>query len=375
MGSATEQPTDLSDNDNHQSSFLTEQETRSIITPFAFKIDTSLFGITLATPWPRAVAILIDLLFIAVLSNISGQILALLVAVILYRASSKSTHNVSVNNQPKKSKRKAIVRFCAAFIVFVTLFNWLPVLVKQTEHWLNITFYPNAPTQPISSKQSDDVLGLTAFALITLKQSNCDTQMCWQKLLQPLMVKLAKLDISTSDAKELITMYIAHIGSANLDKRQLNAAVWQQYQQLRSVQKTKASKLISPLDKHHKALDKLVENPSNKMNYSLIHWGKAIIDDLGVGFGWAAFYFTVFTSLWQGQTPGKKIMKIKVLQLDGTALSLIDSFGRYGGYGAGVATGLLGFLQIFWDPNRQAIHDKISSTVVVKWPIQREMYK
>ncbi|MCW8832829.1 MAG: RDD family protein, partial [Colwellia sp.] len=48
-----------------------------------------------------------------------------------------------------------------------------------------------------------------------------------------------------------------------------------------------------------------------------------------------------------------------------TPLSLWDSFGRYGGYGAGLATGLLGFIQIYWDPNRQAIHDKISATVVI----------
>ena len=41
-------------------------------------------------------------------------------------------------------------------------------------------------------------------------------------------------------------------------------------------------------------------------------------------------------------------------------------FGRYGGYGAGFATGLLGFLQVYWDPNRQAIQDKISATVVIK---------
>ena len=39
--------------------------------------------------------------------------------------------------------------------------------------------------------------------------------------------------------------------------------------------------------------------------------------------------------------------------------------GRYGGYGAGLATGLMGFLQIYWDPNRQAIQDKISETLVV----------
>ena len=92
---------------------------------------------------------------------------------------------------------------------------------------------------------------------------------------------------------------------------------------------------------------------------------KGLIDDLGLGFGWAAFYFTVFTAWFDGQTLGKKLLRNRVIQLDGTKLSLWDSFGRYGGYGAGFATGLLGFLQIFWDANRQAIQDKISATVVI----------
>ena len=33
---------------------------------------------------------------------------------------------------------------------------------------------------------------------------------------------------------------------------------------------------------------------------------------------------------------------------------------------AGFATGLLGFAQVFWDANRQAIHDRISGTVVIR---------
>ena len=92
---------------------------------------------------------------------------------------------------------------------------------------------------------------------------------------------------------------------------------------------------------------------------------KGIIEDLGLGLGWAALYFSVFTAWWNGKTPGKRLFNIRVLQLDGTPLSMWDSFGRFGGYAAGTATGLLGFLQIFWDPNRQAIHDKISATVVI----------
>ncbi len=50
---------------------------------------------------------------------------------------------------------------------------------------------------------------------------------------------------------------------------------------------------------------------------------------------------------------------------------MLDCFGRYGGYGAGFATGLLGFLQVYWDPNRQAIQDKISATVVIKGSINQ----
>jgi len=56
---------------------------------------------------------------------------------------------------------------------------------------------------------------------------------------------------------------------------------------------------------------------------------------------------------------------IRVIQLDGAKISLWAVFGRYGGYAAGFKTGLLGFMQIFWDANRQWIQDKISSTVVI----------
>jgi uncharacterized RDD family membrane protein YckC len=105
--------------------------------------------------------------------------------------------------------------------------------------------------------------------------------------------------------------------------------------------------------------------PSATSTYSIIEWIKGFISDLGLGFGWAALYYSVFTAWFNGKTPGKRIMNIRVLKLDGSGLSLWESFGRYGGYGAGLATGLLGFMQIYWDPNRQAIQDKISETLVI----------
>jgi hypothetical protein len=85
-----------------------------------------------------------------------------------------------------------------------------------------------------------------------------------------------------------------------------------------------------------------------------------------VAFGFGTIYLTVFTAWWGGQTPGKKLLGVRVLRLDGKPIGWWDAFERAGGYAAGFATGLLGFAQVFWDPNRQAIPDRVSSTVVVR---------
>lgn len=100
-------------------------------------------------------------------------------------------------------------------------------------------------------------------------------------------------------------------------------------------------------------------------SFSLLESGRRILDDIGFGFGWAAVYFSFLTAWWQGQTLGKKMFGLRVVQLNGKRLTIWDCFNRYGGYAAGFATGLLGFAQVFWDDNRQAIHDRISFTVVL----------
>jgi uncharacterized RDD family membrane protein YckC len=100
-------------------------------------------------------------------------------------------------------------------------------------------------------------------------------------------------------------------------------------------------------------------------SYSVIEYVRTFLADMGLGFGWAAVYFSVFIAWFNGQTMGKMLCRIKVIKIDAKPLSFWESFERYGGYSAGLATGLMGFLQIIWDPNRQAIHDKISETVVL----------
>jgi len=98
---------------------------------------------------------------------------------------------------------------------------------------------------------------------------------------------------------------------------------------------------------------------------------RSFLDELGFGFGWASLYFTVMLSWWKGQTIGKRAVRIRVLRLDGQPINWWAAFERAGGYAAGLATGLLGFAQILWDRNRQAIHDRIVGTVVAIDPPER----
>ncbi len=77
-------------------------------------------------------------------------------------------------------------------------------------------------------------------------------------------------------------------------------------------------------------------------------------------------YFTFCIWLLHGFTPGKWIFRIRVIRIDNKRLNLWDAFGRAGGYSASVATLGLGFLEALWHPNRQAVHDRISETVVLR---------
>ncbi len=76
-------------------------------------------------------------------------------------------------------------------------------------------------------------------------------------------------------------------------------------------------------------------------------------------------YFSLFLWKWEGQTPGKHLMNIRVVKLNGKHLSFWNSLERASGYTASAAIFLLGFLQYFWEKNHQTTHDKISETIVV----------
>ncbi|MBI2334658.1 RDD family protein [Candidatus Daviesbacteria bacterium] len=68
-----------------------------------------------------------------------------------------------------------------------------------------------------------------------------------------------------------------------------------------------------------------------------------------------------------GQTLGKKVMKIKVVNAAGTTPSLGTFALReiLGKLASGLILGI-GYLMVAWDSKKQGLHDKIASTYVVR---------
>lgn len=77
-------------------------------------------------------------------------------------------------------------------------------------------------------------------------------------------------------------------------------------------------------------------------------------------------YDWYFWTRHNGQTPGKSLMKIRVIKKDGTPMQDGDSIVRAVVWHIGAACFGLGLLWAIWDENRQGWHDKIAGTYVVK---------
>lgn len=83
---------------------------------------------------------------------------------------------------------------------------------------------------------------------------------------------------------------------------------------------------------------------------------------------WASLfllYFTFFT-YWGGQTPGKMLMRVRVVTKDFGDLTLLRAFGRSACYFLSSFFLGLGFLIVAIDRDKRALHDFIAKTYVVR---------
>ena len=111
---------------------------------------------------------------------------------------------------------------------------------------------------------------------------------------------------------------------------------------------------------------KAENNRLHEATRSWVYQSRAFAATLGVTFGWSGVYFTLLTGFLNGRTLGKLVFRTRAAKTNGTPFTFFDGFVRHGGYIAGVAMGFMGFLKLLWEPNRQAVEDRIAGTVVVK---------
>jgi uncharacterized RDD family membrane protein YckC len=326
---------------------LSDSETRDVITPYAFKVDQALLGIPLAPPVKRAMAMVIDVILIFMAAKLSATLIAFVAAMAFYKGTAQQY-------LPKMSSfwRRALKLFAASFL-FVSTLTVLSLAIDFFEGDSTIQGTQINKAEQKEELSEHDKSIIRTYLAQTDDDKNCD-DICQS-------AASAKLVTQSPELAE-----IEDVGNSQVTRALLHLMV------IADGEAIAAGDGVKNLDLAPESISDEVTNESNTTPVtSILQWGKGIIQDLGLGFGWAAVYFTLFSLLWRGQTPGKKVCNIRVVSLSGEPLGMLDCFGRYGGYGAGFATGLLGFLQVYWDPNRQAIQDKISATVVIQGSVNQ----
>ena len=91
----------------------------------------------------------------------------------------------------------------------------------------------------------------------------------------------------------------------------------------------------------------------------------AWLDEIGLGYGGALLYFMLVPLWWPGQTVGKRLLGLRVVEITGAPMTALTAFKRFGGYMAGLATGGVGLAQLVWDANGQGLQDRAARTLVL----------
>nr|WP_275658926.1 RDD family protein [Shewanella sp. Isolate11] len=331
----------------------------------AFNIAPNVLYTPLASPFKRGVAILIDGLLISVLAEQAGFIFILLVALTILIE--RRSHQIG-----------EVLKWCLylsmlIMAIFVTSDNLIDYQSSEDT-------VPRTSEETVKIDDPDVAAFISIIDIIALK--SCEDFICIDKHFNQIADLLNSTEMTSKKKRRVLGDLVEDLDLTEPQRHALERIVDNKVPQTKAsetIDEHNESEAQSELSPDPQALvDEVIDTqlPNKKLeledsdqdkgsNYSIINWAKGLLNDLGLGFGWAAFYFTVFIAWFDGQTLGKKLLNIRVIKLDSSPITLWGAFGRYGGYGAGFATGLLGFMQILWDANRQAIQDKISATVVI----------
>ena len=387
----------------------THRDPRSIITPDAFEVSPDLVGMPLASPRRRAAALAIDgvvILGITALTNSFSLILGVIAGGLFVRAGFKRTP--VRGNVFGRAMRFSVGCLGVVIALATVVAIWagtgfgggnardVAETAGQIVRSLDVLDAIEAAETPEDALEAaenlldaTEDLGLSPdiqrAALVELAPEDADWAGEWGMVVDSLLSADDEPPVVAEDLSEVaeevaqlsdenvLTLYASLRASEELDDTEQARYVEIEARvrgivagdTLGSLERRVAA-LRSQSQSRQEALDASQAEVEAAENRGIFQRILDLADDLGFGFGWAALYMTVILSWWKGQTVGKRVMRIRVVRLDGGPITWWIAFERVGGYAAGLATGLLGFAQVWWDANRQAIHDRIVGTVVVK---------
>jgi uncharacterized RDD family membrane protein YckC len=315
---------------------------RRTITPEAFRVSDQLYGLPLAGPWRRLAAILIDAAVVALISQAGGLLLGMALAVTgwTWWVTRKTPE------APLPARVLRVLRVATVLVALSVVLSLLGVPSGDFRVVADETETASGPTLDFGPAEGVSFAAQVA-GFVSCKDAACraarfpaviDVVGRSHASVKEQRAALSELaDSAADDASEVAALMALADGRVGADA---STAVESAQPSAPSPEPDFAERMLEALH--------------------------GIIDEVGTNFGWGAVYFTLLTVYWQGQTLGKRWVGIRVVVLNGRPISVAAAFERYGGYAAGFATGLLGFLQVFWDPNRQAIHDRIAFTAVIR---------
>jgi uncharacterized RDD family membrane protein YckC len=378
------------------------------ISPTSFAVAPELLGLPLAGAGRRLVAMLVDLAIIAMLVKIGGVLLGFAAAFALLRASGRWSG--------RRSFSVLALRFTAAIVLFFSVISiwgfWekAPALIAAR-------LTGGSAAVDTSRGFSMKEMGASAFEAFELNKAEDSAQarVLADRLVTNLKARGASADQLADVRSELMAESSegeadAQIGESNDKNLSLNPLASQAFQDAIAAQDSSLlagrpgaradsvvlayaaalaagdtsradslrgtlvgrmagdsiRRLRRQVDQLSDQVETLEKEQGTAGETSVVRTLLGVLDDFGLGVGWMGLYFTAFVALWRGQTPGKRLLGLRVVRLDGKPMSWWAAFERFGGYSASVITGLLGFAQILWDRNRMALHDKITETVVVR---------
>ncbi len=378
------------------------QDPRTIVTPYAFSVHPDLLGMPLATPWQRLGAILIDLVVIFGLSRIGGSTLAVASGLLLFWLAIR---------KPARDVFGRLFRVfvgCLGVLILVTTTVVIVAVQMAQRHpeavagilgGISDAADSAAVEVAMGEGQTADNLGLGDLARLapdlyslqgatdpgearrlamrvgrSLRQGGVSLQdirtslsglmpddASWsgrrQDIIDSVMSDLRLGLPAQAAGGDSVSEETAATSGGITDSRALDSIAV-------------LNDLVVTLDEERQDAEAELQRTKTDLEEAesrgLMDRLWNLIDDLGLGFGWGALYMTITHAWWKGTSVGKKLFRTRVVMIDKRPLNWWLSFERAGGYAAGLATGLLGFAQVFWDPNRQAIHDKVSETIVIQ---------